>query len=416
MNNKVLYILLVIVFSTAKVIAQNESLTSSPYSLYGLGIHNSNQIGKWNGMASAGLAYSSPVELNNMNPASYAAINKYSFLYDIGAKGGYNTFQNKRGSDNTVDFNFSDIAMGFSIRKNLGVGLTLLPYSSVGYTLSGITTNIEGSSETYNTNVVGYGGLNNFQLNIGYQPFKNVRIGLSSAFLFGNINESEYVQVSSSYFYMVKNQFYKGIKLGVGLQVQPSEKLSFGAIVNVPTNLAGSMKRDITKYIDGVEITIESDRQLNTNGFKLPLEMGGGFNYKLMDNKLNVNADYYKKLWGSTEQKDKVGTYQDQDIINVGAEYLHKMNSEKYFQRVRYRLGYSYDSGYLLINDKNVATQNFTLGLGLPLSIQNYSTFNISYTYGQRGHIQNQMVKENYHLITLNLSLENVWFLQRKIE
>jgi hypothetical protein len=135
-----------------------------------------------------------------------------------------------------------------------------------------------------------------------------------------------------------------------------------------------------------------------------------------LDKKLTFNADYYKKFWSSTLQKDKLGTYQDQNIYNIGAEFLYKVHSDKYYQKIKYRLGYSYDTGYLSINDSNIANQNFTLGLGLPLNNQNFSNLNIAYTYGQRGHIQNQMVKEKYHLITLNLSLENKWFVKHKIE
>jgi hypothetical protein len=415
MNKTVLFILFVLSL-IPNLWSQSESLTSSPYSLYGLGIHNNTLIGKWNGLSGAGLGYASSNEINPLNPASYAVLHKNGFWFDVGAKGGFNSYQNQRSSDRAIDFNFSDLAIGFSVANKLGMGLTLLPYSSVGYTLSGIESNMEGSQETYYTNVNGYGGLNDLKWSVGYEIIKPLRIGLSTSFLFGNVHETEYLQVSSSYFYMEKNRFYKGIKLGLGIQFQPSDNFSIGSVIQFPTELNGSMTRDISKQVDGVEIVLEDAVAMETSNFELPLEMGVGVSYALLDKKLTFNADYYKKFWSSTLQKDKLGTYQDQNIYNIGAEFLYKIHSDKYYQKIKYRLGYSYDSGYLSINDSNIANQNFTLGLGLPLNNQNFSNLNIAYTYGQRGHIQNQMVKEKYHLITLNLSLENKWFVKHKIE
>ncbi len=162
--------------------SQSESLTSSPYSLYGLGIHNNTLIGKWNGLSGAGLGYASSNEINPLNPASYAVLHKNGFWFDVGAKGGFNSYQNQRSSDRAIDFNFSDLAIGFSVANKLGMGLTLLPYSSVGYTLSGIESNMEGSQETYYSNVNGYGGLNDLKWSVGYEIIKPLRIGLSTSF------------------------------------------------------------------------------------------------------------------------------------------------------------------------------------------------------------------------------------------
>jgi len=40
---------------------------------------------------------------------------------------------------------------------------------------------------------------------------------------------------------------------------------------------------------------------------------------------------------------------------------------------------------------------------------------NINYSYGGKGQISNGYVKENYHLLSLNFSLEGIWFLKRKL-
>jgi hypothetical protein len=40
---------------------------------------------------------------------------------------------------------------------------------------------------------------------------------------------------------------------------------------------------------------------------------------------------------------------------------------------------------------------------------------NFGYSYGQKGQVSNGLIKENYHTLTLNFSLEDLWFVKKKI-
>ena len=57
----------------------------------------------------------------------------------------------------------------------------------------------------------------------------------------------------------------------------------------------------------------------------------------------------------------------------------------------------------------------FSLGVGLPLEFTK-SALNINYSYGIKGTVGNDLIKENYHMISINLSLEAIWFVKRKFE
>ncbi|MCK0160695.1 hypothetical protein [Allomuricauda sp. F6463D] len=105
----------------------------------------------------------------------------------------------------------------------------------------------------------------------------------------------------------------------------------------------------------------------------------------------------------------------DQDVYGVGIEYLKNDRGYKYLDRVRYRGGFNYDNGYLAINDNQIDGYTLTAGLGLPVGRASNSMMNISYAYGSKGQIQNILVKENYQTITVNFSLEDLWFRDRKI-
>ena len=71
----------VIVAVTVSAQAQNPM---SPYSKYGYGILNDNATSAQRAMGGVGYAMSSGRQINAMNPASYAAIDSLTFLFDMG--------------------------------------------------------------------------------------------------------------------------------------------------------------------------------------------------------------------------------------------------------------------------------------------------------------------------------------------
>jgi hypothetical protein len=92
-----------------------------------------------------------------------------SFLFDIGAKGEQNSYQNRLNDQVNLTFNFSSVAFATALNKKSGIGVSLSPYSDVGYTLIGKANTIEGSQDTYQSYINGSGGLNAIHFNYGYK-------------------------------------------------------------------------------------------------------------------------------------------------------------------------------------------------------------------------------------------------------
>ena len=412
--NQIIYLTIGTLFAIQQTSAQSEALTSSPYSLYGLGVINQTSIGKFNSLGYSGIGIKTPYELNNLNPANYALIPQNSFLYDIGVTGEFNNYSNTSDTEGKSNVNFSNIAFGFRIAENLGAGITMVPYSDVGYSLLGVSSNIEGSTDTFESNVTGLGGLNDIRLNVGYALTPKLRLGLSASFLFGNIEETESFIYNASAFESVEKTNYSGARLGFGLQYDVNDKITIGSTVQLPTSLGGNLKRSVDKSLSGIEISVEDDTSDTVSDFKLPLELGFGMSIKPIE-ELTFSADYKKNFWTDTHQSENIGSYEDQDIYAFGLEYIQDPTSYKYGQRIAYRLGYNYDNGYLAISDEKVEGYNFTAGIGIPTSRGTHSMINLSYSYGSKGLLQNVLVKENYHLLTLNLSLEDIWFVKKKV-
>ncbi|WP_244526845.1 OmpP1/FadL family transporter [Pseudozobellia thermophila] len=413
--NKVRFsVSIVLLFVMPAIMAQSEGLTSSPYSLYGLGAINQTSIGKTNGMGYSGIGLKTDGEINNLNAANFALIPKNSFFYDVGLKGQYNTYSNRINDESKTTINFSNLAVAFRIADDFGAGIVMVPYTDVGYSLVGIQTNIEGTNQTFESNVSGVGGLSDLRLNLGYGIIEGLRIGANASLLFGNIEEEESFTLGSSSFDLTEKTNYTGVRWGLGMQFDFTDDITLGSTVQFPTALKGNLKRSVLKNIDATDITVESETSDDTADFNMPLELGLGFSARLFKS-LTVSADYKNNFWSDTGQTENLGTYVDQSIYAVGLEFVKKKDSYKYGDRIRYRAGYNYDTGYLSVNGSKIDGQSFTAGIGIPVGQGQRSMLNLSYSYGSQGQIQNILVKENFHLLTLNLSLQDVWFQKRKI-
>ena len=246
------------------------------------------------------------------------------------------------------------------------------------------------------------------KLNYGYKFGQKLHLGLSGSVLFGKIKEEEIDIINENVLYISEENYYHGFRLGMGIQYDFNNKISFGGIVNLPVKLKG----DLTRTIDVNSIESEQTED-NIADFKLPLEIGFGLHAKLNERAF-FNVDYKRNFWSATNQSDFIGDFVDQDFIGIGTEFIPKINSTKYWQRVNYRMGFNMDNGNLAIKDNRITNYALNIGLGLPISTGRHSSFNLGYSYGQKGQVTNSLIKENYHILTLNFSLEDLWFQKRK--
>ena len=97
-------------------------------------------------------------QVNVMNPASYAAIDSITFLFDMGITmsklwSSETDTQGARHNEQEFGGGLNYVTMQFPVAKNMGMALGLVPFSSVGYSFS---NSISNGSEARS----GEGGLN----------------------------------------------------------------------------------------------------------------------------------------------------------------------------------------------------------------------------------------------------------------
>lgn len=392
----------------------SQSISSSPYSLYGVGSLYDSDFGEIPSIGSSGMALPSSTFINNLNPASLGFLPQNHFMFDIGGKAIMTTYQSGSRSESRNNFQFSHIAFAFPVSKNSGFSASLRPYSSSTFKISNLKLPIENSLDYYYITATGSGGLNNFDLSYGYRFGKKLSLGATASVLFGNTNDNRSFLILNSITSIQKKTNYSGVRATLGAQYKIDSTLTVATTFKVPTQIKASKVQTVQTVADEVVTTVESNVASDTDDYYMPLEMGIGIS-KRFKNNLNMTLDYERSLWSNTKQSELYGDFVNQDRFALGFTYSPKKNIRKYWDRVQYATGVNFDTGYLEVDGKRVNNAAISFGLSLPIE-NTYSSLNISYSYGQKGRISDNLIKENYHKISLNLSLDGIWFVKRKIE
>ncbi|UJH69142.1 hypothetical protein [Allomuricauda sp. SCSIO 65647] len=413
------FLMLPLLCSLQVLTAQTNNLTGSPYSLFGLGVNSNSNVGINSALGRGGYALSGASLINNLNPASYGDLGDKTFIYDFGFLAELSAISNRSSTENRLAGSFSNIAIAANLDAKSAFGLSIVPFSDVGYSLIGIESNIEGSLENFTANVFGSGALNDLRLSYGYGATDYLRFGFYASYLFGSIDERELVSgpgfANETGLNIEETNYYNGLRFGLGLQIEPVSDLVLAWGVDLPTILSGSQDRRIQRTLDFAPSVVEDEQGLDIDDFKLPMKINTGLLWQPTEG-LGISMDYSLALWNATEQKDNVGEYIDEEEYAIGLQYVQDENSYLFSKRIQYRAGFNYNTGYLAINDNPIDSYTITAGLGIPLGNRTLSSLNISYGFTARGATEGILVEEQIHTLNVNLSLKDFWFLKRKIE
>jgi len=411
MKSKIVYLSCFILMSLTSF---SQSISSSPYSLYGVGSVYDADFGVLPSIGSSGMALPSDTFINNLNPASLGYLPQNHFMFDIGGKAISTTYQSSSRSESRNNFQFSHLAFAFPITKNSGFSVALRPYSSAAFKISNLKLPIENSQDFYYLTAAGSGGLNNFDFSYGYRFGKKLSVGASAAVLFGSTSDNRSFLIMNSITSIQKKTTYSGVRATLGAQYKIDSTFTVATTFKLPSQINASKVQTVQTVADDVANTVESNVASDTDDYYMPLEMGVGIS-KRFKNNLNMTLDYEKSLWSNTNQSELYGNFVNQNRFALGFTYSAKKNIRKYWDRIQYATGVNFNTGYLEVDGKRVNDAAISFGLTLPIE-NTYSSLHISYSYGQKGRITDNLIKENYHKISLNLSLDGIWFIKRKIE
>ena len=407
----------VIVAVTVSAQAQNPM---SPYSIYGYGILNDNATSAQRAMGGVGYAMSSGRQINAMNPASYAAIDSLTFLFDMGLT--TTALWSKEGNTSGKDFGggLDYITMQFPITKYLGGSIGLVPLSSVGYSFGSKVDN--GTSLRQ-----GSGGLNQLYFGLGVRPFTGLTLGANIGYLFGTTINDSYVTTSAGSTTLFERVIeVRDYRLQFGIQyalpINGRDKLTAGVTYTPGKTLLGhtwGIKYDVNADTDGSGAAVpDTGGYTSLKGkYSLPETWGIGLNY-VWNEKLMVEADFTYQPWKNADfdlnkEFNESTEFNNRWKFALGAQLTPRARGN-YAQRVNYRLGGFYSNDYIKVRGNNVREYGLTMGFGLPAP-GSKTVINLGFEWRHRQANPMPLIKENYFSVTLGVNFNELWFYQSKI-
>ena len=390
-------------------LAQN---VSTPYSMYGYGILGDRATSMQRQMGGVGYAMNSGRQINVMNPASYAAIDSLTFLFDMGADLSFIWSQEGDAKEKSTGGGLDYLTMQFPISKYLGGSVGLLPYSSVGYAFGNDISH--GTMENQ-----GSGGINELYLGLSGK-IKGFSIGFNVSYDFGNIVNDVFANPSSG-----------STKWNIVLGAQYTQKIGrydrfvIGATYSPKKTLLGTTWATIQETTQESTPT-EVARMSLKNHYYTPNSVGAGVSYTHERvSRFNVEFDYTWQGWKDCRysplysiDNPEVVVFNGMEFNNrsryaAGAEFVPKIRGS-YMQRAAYRLGAYYTDDYLKIHGNGVREYGVTAGVGFP-TVEGKTMINLGFEWKMRQAHPQALLKENYFNITLGVNFNEVWFFKRKI-
>jgi hypothetical protein len=406
--------LILLIFALFTVLRLGAQSTSSPYSYFGLGLEQNPGTGVNQVLGGTGIGLRSEKFLNTINPASYCSLDSLSFNFEFGLESRYTLYTDATKTQHLSDANLKYLVMGFKIKPWWATVIGVAPYSSTGYRLDGFGT-VEGDADPYSISYKGSGGVTRLFFGNSVRPFRNLSLGVNGSYLFGNIKHEQIAGTNNVIpgFNLTDKYHMNNLLVDFGLQYTAFfgvYNASLGLIWSPTRNLITSHLRTYTTSLDTIEIF-----SVKTGGFIIPERQGIGFSLKKQD-KFTLAFDYSKREWSGTGLEDQLIKTTDARRYSGGIEFNtgRKTGFRKY-NPLTFRIGGSWENSYLIVNSKPLYNKSLSVGAGIPLRSE-LTRVNLSLETGIFGTTGNNLIRENYVLLHINLTLMDRWFVKSKFD
>lgn len=425
--------LFIIVLSFVSIAAFGQTNTYSPYSRYGLGELSRQGLAFNKGMGGTGIGLRLPNSINFINPASYTTQDTLSFIFDFGLYSDITTYRTSTASSQDVRTSLDHIVMGFPVTKWWKSSVGLVPYSRMGYNI------LNEGAALYNYSYQGTGGINKFYVGNAFK-IKDLSVGFNFNVLFGSLEQTNsYNNLESTEEFIIpterfQQQAIRSTSLTLGLQynIRFSDDINvvLGGIFENKSRLVSDNRLLVTNSfyvidtminpytgnpygrVDQIDTINNADNKVRSH---LPMRYGLGFSLNLK-NKIIVAADYSTQKWSEYQSFNPFDSLADTRYLNFGIQYTPDEKSiRNYWKRINFRAGFFANDTYLKLGGQQIKDYGVTMGLRFPFK-GNKSAVQLSYEFGKLGTTDHNLVRENYHLINLSISLYDFWFVQSKFD
>lgn len=401
------------------VSAEAQHGTSSPYSMYGVGLLTFREEATSSGLGHSGIAVAPKNWVNTTNPAALNKLDSLTFYFNMQLKVFYGHEDNGSEKQSVYSANIDGITMAFRCTRFWACALGYNPYSTVGYNMNELKY-IVGTNTKYNINYTGKGGLSQAYVNNSFTFFRHLTLGISTSVLWGSITKTESAEFASAIggedIYNTKKYTMNNMFFEYGLQYDfniGKTNVCLGGVFSEKTHLKSSydhiVSNDVSSelFFDDVTPLIED--------FYVPRSYGAGLS--VSTERWLLSADGRYNEW-SNVRNSKFGeavSFQDNWTLGGGVQYSAGMTGDPFYKRLSYRLGFFYGNDYMKLRGVNLENYGVTAGLTIPLGRWNNALV-LSYEYQKRGTTFNGMVEEVFQNFKVSMNIRETWFVKSKFD
>ena len=420
-----------------------QSFSTSPISYYGIGEKSWQSQAIYSSLGYSGISVFDSTQLNIQNPASYSYLSKGNTLFSLGMGGKITNFSDQQGSVIRSQYLVDQYALGFKMKKKLGLAFGLRPYANRNYQVTDYEfTGVDSLRYSY----IGKGGFSEVLIGTSYRPL-NTRIikfsvGGNIGYVFGAnekirrahlmVSNSDYpfgeqntlMRINSLSLYtsaILELNLSKNNQITLTAAYEPSTYASKLRTINSISNVTlGTNGRPSYDVISADTM----DYEYVSESFSL------GLSYKIGLPKWRIQTrELHPSLSIISSFKSTSSTILDLDTTNsfvwsTGLQFnperdlFENLSILKFPEKLSYRIG-GYFSNFQFY-DQSVNDFGTTFGIGLPILIQqSLSSVNFSFQIGKRMN-DSESINELYGGMQVGLifcpSSFDRWFRKRKLD
>ena len=398
-------------FHLSPLTAQN--LTSSPYSRYAYGDMNENVPTAYRAMGGVGFGMRSNQAINPAQPASYTACDTLTFMMDVAASASWSRYKDVTGMRNKANGNLEYLTFQIPLWKQwIGMSVGLLPYSSVGYSITLSDSTAGTNKYHYTTEYEGLGNISEIYAGLSFNICNWVALGANFYYMWGNLQRARtltFTETGLNPTIQDEIMVVSTVRLRYGAQFFHTfgdHHFNIGAIFENKMKMNSEYILIETQTLDSIPIYV--------NGWELPMVWGVGASYTWA-NRLTVGFDFERQHMASALYNGRLGSdpangLQNRNRYAFGVQYQHDPNGRKYVDRMRWRLGMNVQDEYLA----TIGAKKITAAVGIGFPVYGLGTMiNTTLEYSHRGNPAGLV--DNSLRLTVGISVAETWFFKRKL-
>jgi len=356
-TNYIFFFLTLICWET---VGQNV-MTSSPYSMFGLGEVSYGLYGQQAAMGGVSYGMRNSSLINVENPAGLTGLDSMKLFAETSLFVKEEKYNSKGSSNTAFTGNMSSFSIAGRMIPGWYMAVSLTPYTSVGYYFKSTQT-LEGTAGTVSTSLFqGDGGLSKVSLSNGILLGKDLSLGVNLSYIFGNLYQTETQGAMGIKHHMYTQMIYPDFGLQYQRALAKDVSLTVGAVYGYKQKL----KLDNTITVSTSTTSTDYTQKKVTQYLPQHLGVGGSLLYKKWMYAMDYSF-YGYSAWKSGDNRIK---FDDTHAIKVGVSFLpENLSYVKFFRRVTYKAGVNAGIPYYKISGKRGVNWRANVGFSFPVT------------------------------------------------